>query len=103
MTIRKYIPRLQTIIRPISVNSTYRVITGCHLFPAGMVLGCNRGWLPFRNSCYRIVRQGVTRTAAQTTCGRIGGKLASILDRNENNFIAGRLPKGSLACDYSLV
>ncbi|XP_060558401.1 macrophage mannose receptor 1-like [Ruditapes philippinarum] len=64
--------------------------------PAGMVLGCKRGWLPFRNSCYRIVKQSVSRTAAQTTCGRMASKLASIADRNENNFIAGNLPKGTL-------
>jgi hypothetical protein len=63
---------------------------------AGMVLGCKRGWLPFRNSCYRIVKQSVSRTAAQTTCGRMASKLASIADRNENNFIAGNLPKGTL-------
>lgn len=67
--------------------------------PAGMVLGCKRGWLPFRNSCYRIVKSNVNLQAAQTMCGRMSAKLVSISDRNENNFIAGRLPKGQHSWD----
>lgn len=58
-----------------------------------MVLGCRTGWLPFRDSCYNVIKSASTYLDAQTTCGRNGGKLASILDRNENNFIAGNLPK----------
>ncbi|XP_053409086.1 macrophage mannose receptor 1-like [Mercenaria mercenaria] len=67
--------------------------------PAGMVLGCPRYWLPFRNSCYRVIRRGGTQAAAQTSCGRMGAKLVSIFDRNENNFIAGNLPKGTHSWD----
>ncbi|XP_052254421.1 macrophage mannose receptor 1-like [Dreissena polymorpha] len=67
--------------------------------PAGMVLGCNVGWLPYKNNCYRIIRNPSTWQDAQITCGRNGGTLASILDQNEQNFIQGNLPKPVLSWD----
>ena len=63
------------------------------MFLAGMVLGCKMGWLPFRNSCYKIFQSPTTWQEANTKCGQNAAKLASILDRHENDFIEGNLPK----------
>ena len=58
-----------------------------------MVLGCRQGWRPYGTNCYLFVGRPSTWSQAETTCGRTGGKLASVLDRNENNFLAGNLHK----------
>ena len=60
---------------------------------AGMTLGCKPGWKPYATSCYNFVRRNTNYMNAQSSCLRMGGHLASILNKNEQDFIFGNLWK----------
>ncbi|KAI8500543.1 hypothetical protein Bbelb_221090 [Branchiostoma belcheri] len=49
---------------------------------------CQRGWAEYNNHCYMVGREPVTWFTADSRCGRAGAHVASILDSEENDFIA---------------
>ncbi|KAL4229236.1 hypothetical protein ACF0H5_012275 [Mactra antiquata] len=74
-----------------NVPATKPSTTATPKVPAGMVLGCQQGWLPFRESCYKVIMRPASWTDAQTICGQNAAKLASIRDKPEQDFITGNL------------
>ena len=52
-----------------------------------IVLGCPSGWSRYENSCFKFVEVADYWSGAQYYCERNGGNLASILSREENEFV----------------
>ncbi|WAR04183.1 MRC2-like protein [Mya arenaria] len=82
-----------------NVPPTTAVATTTPRVPAGKVLGCDVGWLPFQSSCFRIFQGPRSWSNAQLACHYNGAELTSIRNRAEQNFLQGNLPKPKLSWD----
>lgn len=61
--------------------------------PAGRFYGCpSDQWKPYQGSCYLFVSPGTGWANATQYCVLMRGKLASIADENEQNFVFSQLP-----------
>ncbi|KAI8494849.1 hypothetical protein Bbelb_274540, partial [Branchiostoma belcheri] len=49
---------------------------------------CRHGWSEHNNHCYKLMNEKVSFSTANQRCKEMGANLASIRDRQENNFIA---------------
>ncbi|XP_035682661.1 uncharacterized protein LOC118420063 [Branchiostoma floridae] len=61
---------------------------------------CQSGWSGHGNHCYRLMEDKVCWKIAKSGCERVGAELASVKDKEENDFIADLVvgaPKGYVA------
>ncbi|XP_019631193.1 PREDICTED: snaclec coagulation factor IX/factor X-binding protein subunit A-like, partial [Branchiostoma belcheri] len=49
---------------------------------------CRYGWSEHNNHCYKLMNEKVSFSTANQRCKGMGANLASILEGQENNFIA---------------
>ena len=54
-----------------------------------MFLVCPGGWSKFNLSCYTLVKLSLTWNSAEEHCNELGGHLASVHSKKENDFISG--------------
>ena len=60
---------------------------------SGYFYGCpGTQWRPYKGNCYLFSSPGTGWANATQYCVLQGGKLASIADENEQNFVLSQLP-----------
>ena len=52
---------------------------------------CRDGWIKYKTSCYIFKKEMKNWYEASQSCEEEGGNLASILDKEENDFIHGKI------------
>ena len=59
-----------------------------------MKTDCPEGWTPTKESCIQVRKEKVNWFEAEAKCAETpGAHLASCLDQDEVNYIAGKTPK----------
>ena len=74
------------------------ILTGSQYF------GCpGKGWIDYKSSCYLLLQEKKNWKGALQYCRKQGADLASIGDKEENDFIYSQLPKGELNLKVSQI
>ncbi|KAL5011088.1 hypothetical protein ScPMuIL_013393 [Solemya velum] len=77
-----------------AISTTPQTIVTTPRLPAGMVYGCPLSWVPHNGNCYRSISRSGSWLSARTACRHIGGDLATILSRGDQQFVYSQLPRG---------
>lgn len=62
---------------------------------AGYVMGCSAPYKPFQGNCFALFRGRLNWATAKTRCHYQGANLATINNREEQNFVMTLIPKSN--------